>query len=86
MTVDPSYPLFPIFSIICAILMLVMLTTSFIRQSWNLGVMFLCFWLFWELLTSGINAVLWSDNADIKLHVYCDIGELIASTHLLRTN
>ncbi|KAI0027407.1 pheromone A receptor-domain-containing protein [Vararia minispora EC-137] len=35
--------------------------------------LFLAFWLFWELLTNGINAVLWADSADIKLYVYCDI-------------
>jgi hypothetical protein len=86
MAADPTYPLFPIFCITCAALMLSVLTTSLVRQSWNLGVMFLCFWLFWELLTEGINAVIWSDNMEIKLYVYCDIGELIASTHLLPTN
>jgi hypothetical protein len=81
MAADPTYPLFPIFSIVCAVLMLVVLTMRFVRQSWNLGVTFLCFWLFWELLTFGIGAIIWSDNADIKLYVYCDIGQLLFSTH-----
>ncbi|KAI0027420.1 GPCR fungal pheromone mating factor, partial [Vararia minispora EC-137] len=54
-------------------LLLLVLTTSFIRQSWNLGVSFLCFWLFWELFTDGINAIIWADNADLKLYIYCDI-------------
>ncbi|VDC04270.1 unnamed protein product [Peniophora sp. CBMAI 1063] len=43
------------------------------RQSWNLGVAFLCFWLSLETLTNGIDAAIWSDNADVKLLVYCDI-------------
>jgi hypothetical protein len=86
MAADPTYPLFPIFSIASAALMLVLLTTNLFRQSWNLGVTFLCFWLFWENLTGGINTVIWSDNAEIKLYVYCDIGELPAFTYLPPTD
>ena len=83
MAADPTYPLFPIVAIVCATLQFAVLTTGFIRQSWNSGVAFLCFWLFWELLTLGIDAVIWSDNADVKLYVYCDIGELIKYDHPL---
>ena len=72
--VDPTYPLYPIANIISATMLLLVLLTSFIRQSWNLGVTFLCFWLLLENLTNGVNAVIWSDNADVKLYVYCDIG------------
>ena len=72
---DPTYPLYPIACILSAIMLLLVLLTSFVRRSWNLGVAFLCFWLFLENLTGGINAVLWSDNIDIKLYVYCDIGQ-----------
>ncbi|KZV65945.1 STE3-domain-containing protein [Peniophora sp. CONT] len=71
--VDPSYPLYPIACILSAAMLLLVLLTSFIRQSWNLGVAFLCFWLFFENSSSGINAIVWSDNADIRLYVYCDI-------------
>lgn len=75
--VDPTYPLYPVASILAAAMVLLVLLTSFVRQSWNLGVAFLCFWLFLEIFVQGINAVIWSDNADIKLYVYCDIGENI---------
>ncbi|VDC00586.1 unnamed protein product [Peniophora sp. CBMAI 1063] len=71
--VDPTYPLFPIACSIASAMMLLVLLTSFIRQSWNLGVTFLCFWLFFEDLTNAINAIVWSDNTDIKFYVYCDI-------------
>ncbi|VDB87361.1 unnamed protein product [Peniophora sp. CBMAI 1063] len=71
--VDPSYPLYPIASLVSAALLLLVLLTSFIRQSWNLGVAFLCFWLFLQNLTSGISAILWSNNADVKHYIYCDI-------------
>jgi hypothetical protein len=86
MAADPTYPLFPIFSITCAALMLVVLMANFVRKSWNVGVTFLCFWLFWELLIDGIDAVIWADNADVKLYIYCDIGALPASTHLPPTD
>ena len=72
---DPTYPLYPIATSIASAMLLLVLTTSFYRHRWNLGVLFLCFWLFWENLTGTINSVVWSDNADIKLAVYCDIGK-----------
>lgn len=74
--VDPTYPLYPIACIIAAALLFLVLLSSFVRQSWNLGVAFLCFWLLLETLTGGIDAIIWSDNADIKMYVYCDIGML----------
>ena len=71
---DPTYPLYPIATIVAATLLLLLLVSSFVRQSWNLGLAFLCFWMFLENLTGGINAIIWSDNVDVKLYVYCDIG------------
>ncbi|VDC04730.1 unnamed protein product [Peniophora sp. CBMAI 1063] len=70
---DPTYPLYPIACFLSSAMLLLVLLTSFIRRSWNLGVALLCFWLFLGNLTAGINAIIWSDNADIKLYVYCDI-------------
>ena len=77
---DPTYPLYPIASLLAAAMLALVLLTSFIRRSWNLGVAFLCFWLFWENLAFGVDAIIWSDNADVKLYVYCDIGKLIELT------
>jgi pheromone a factor receptor len=74
MAVDPTYPLYPILCIVSAFCMFLILTHSFIRQSWNLAVTFLCVGLFLDNLTHGINAIVWRDNADIKVPVYCDIG------------
>ncbi|KZV59958.1 hypothetical protein PENSPDRAFT_694699 [Peniophora sp. CONT] len=71
--VDPTYPLYPIACILASAMLLLVLTTSFVRQSWNLGVTFLCFWIFLELVTAAVSAIVWSDNADIRLYVYCDI-------------
>ncbi|KZV71051.1 hypothetical protein PENSPDRAFT_752047 [Peniophora sp. CONT] len=71
---DPTYPLLPIATLLSAVMLVLVLLTSFIRQRWNLGVTFLCFWLIVESVTGGANYIIWSDNADVKLWVYCDIG------------
>ena len=76
--VDPSYPLFPIASFLAAMMLLLVLATSLARHTWNLGVSFLCFWFFLGNLKSAVNAIIWSDNADVKLLVYCDIGTPIS--------
>ncbi len=83
MAVDPSYPLFPIASTLCSALLFLVLGTSFMHQSWNLGVAALCFWLFLENLTGGVNAILWVDNAEVKAKVYCDIGTPIPTYNTL---
>ena len=73
--VGPAYPLYPIACFLSVVTLSLVLLNNFIRQNWNFGVASLCFWLFFENLTFGINAIVWSNNADIRLYVYCDIGE-----------
>ncbi|KZV66007.1 fungal pheromone STE3G-protein-coupled receptor [Peniophora sp. CONT] len=72
--VDPSYPLLPIASILAAVMLFLVLLTASIRQQWNFGVALLCFWLLLQNATGAANTIIWSDNADVKLLVYCDIG------------
>ena len=72
--VDPSFPLYPVACVFAATGLFLVLLTSFIRSRWNLGVSFLCFWLFLENLTFAVNSIVWADNGDIKHHVYCDLG------------
>lgn len=74
--VDPSYPLLPVATFISAFILLLVMLSNVVRQRWNLGVTFLCFWLFVEHVTDGANFIIWADNADVKLWVYCDIGKL----------
>lgn len=71
---DPTYPLLPVCKFLSAAMLLLVMLTSLVRQNWNLGVAFLCFWLFTEALVDGTNYIIWSDNTEIKLLVYCDIG------------
>ncbi|VDB86831.1 unnamed protein product [Peniophora sp. CBMAI 1063] len=72
--VDPTYPLFPAASILAAVMLWLVLLTSFVRQNWNLGLVLLCFWLSLQNLVVGVDAIIWSDNADIKYYVWCDIA------------
>ncbi|KZV69629.1 fungal pheromone STE3G-protein-coupled receptor, partial [Peniophora sp. CONT] len=72
-TVDPTYPLLPVAYCLSLAMLLLVLLTGFVRQNWNLGVAFLCFWLLIETLIGAINTIVWSDNAEVKLYVYCDI-------------
>ena len=74
--VDPTYPLLPAATLLSAVMVALVLLTSVVRQNWNLGVIFLCSWLFIETLVNSVNFILWSDNGYIKLFVYCDIGVL----------
>ena len=78
-TIDPTYPFFPIVSFLASFSMLILLLTRIVSQKWNLGVTFLCFWLVLQNLANGINAILWSDNAGVRLYVYCDLGERATS-------
>lgn len=75
MATDPTYPLNPVANIIAAALLSLVLLSNAVRRSWNLALAFLCFWLFLEALTNGIGGIIWADNADVKLYVYCDISE-----------
>ncbi|KZV75247.1 fungal pheromone STE3G-protein-coupled receptor [Peniophora sp. CONT] len=74
---DPTFPLYPIVCVLSSISLLLVLMTTFVRQSWNLGVAFLCFWLPIETLILAVDTIVWADNADVKLYVYCDIATRI---------
>ncbi|KZV64272.1 fungal pheromone STE3G-protein-coupled receptor [Peniophora sp. CONT] len=81
--VDSTYPLLPIMCIIASVLLLVMLLNGLIRQNWNIGVAFLCFWLFVDNVIHAINTIAWSDKFTIKLYIYCDIAthlQVVSST------
>lgn len=71
---DPTYPLYPVLSLVCAAFLALILVLGAMHVSLNRAATFLCFWLFLENLTNGIDAIIWSDNDDVKLAVWCDIG------------
>ena len=55
-------------------MLLLVLMTGFMRQNWNLGVVFLCFWIFVQCVIYAVNTIVWSNNYDVKFYIYCDIG------------
>ena len=83
---DPTYPLLPIAFILSATMLFLVLLTSFIRQNWNFGVTLLCVCLLIEDATAAFDTIVWSDNADIKYYVYCDIGQFFAINHELEVD
>ena len=72
--VDPTYPLYPVACFLSSAMLLSVLLTSFIRQSWNLGVTFLCGWLLLYNLINAVDYIVWSDNDNIKLYFWCDVS------------
>ena len=72
--VDPTYPLYPIACFLSAIMLFLVFFTSFVRQSWNLGVTFLCGWLLLYNLIDAVDYIVWSDNDNIKLYFWCDVS------------
>ena len=53
------------------------LLSSFIRRNYSLGVTYLCLWLLLDDVTGGANYIVWSDNAVVRLVVYCDISSKV---------
>ncbi|KAI0317104.1 pheromone A receptor-domain-containing protein [Amylostereum chailletii] len=76
-TMDPTYPLIPVVSLIAAFLMLLTILTN-VYQTWNAGVLMLCTWLFLSDLIEGVEAIIWSNNADNKAPVWCDISSRVS--------
>ena len=76
---DPTYPLYPVSCLLSVTMLLLVLLSSSVRRSWNFGLTLLCFWLALAIMQNGINSILWSDNADSKFLVYCDIGTSLAA-------
>ncbi|KZV64282.1 STE3-domain-containing protein [Peniophora sp. CONT] len=74
---DPTYPLLPVMCIAASVLLLTMSLNSLVRQNWNTGVAFLCFWLLVDNVIYAVDTIAWSDNSTIKFYIYCDIA-----THL----
>ncbi|KAI0316297.1 pheromone A receptor-domain-containing protein [Amylostereum chailletii] len=74
---DPTYPLVPVVNLIAASLMLLTILITSLRQHWNTGVFMLCLWLSIWSLDQSVDTVVWSDNADNKAPVWCDISSHI---------
>lgn len=69
---DPTYPAVPIANLSCFIFILVVLPWQF--KNWNLGVSIGAIWTGLNCLAMGINTIIWRDNVDFRVPVWCDIG------------
>lgn len=79
---DPTYPAYPIACSLATAALSLILVTSLARQRWNMGIIFLCVWLGLDNFTNIINSIEWSDNSDLKLYAWCDIGACPATCAL----
>lgn len=74
-SMDPTYPLVPLANFAAAFLTLLTFLTAQLRESWNMGVCMLSAWVFITTLSTGIQTVVWRDNADTSIApAFCDIG------------
>lgn len=71
---DPTYPLVPIANIIGCALVLIPLF-HMVTRSWNTGVYVFAFWVFLSCLSFTVNTIVWSNDANDKAPVWCDICE-----------
>ncbi|VDC06349.1 unnamed protein product [Peniophora sp. CBMAI 1063] len=75
---DPTYPLVPVANLLAAFLTFLTFLTTPLRDSWNFGVCMLSVWVSLSCFFTGIQAVIWRDNADTTiLPVFCDIATRI---------
>lgn len=72
---DPTFPLVPIVNMLSIPFVLIPLCTS-IRQRQNVGVVMYATWVCIRCLTVGVNTIVWRDDFDVRIPVWCDISEL----------
>lgn len=71
MSLDPTYPLMPVLNFVGGICALV--PFPWMLQSWNVGAAALSIWVSLKCLNSFINMVVWRDNWELQVPVFCDI-------------
>ncbi|KAH7869322.1 pheromone receptor [Lentinula edodes] len=69
---DPTFPLFPIFAFLGFVLSV--LPLSWHLQAWNSGTCAFMIWTGLACLVTGINSLIWADNALNVAPVWCDIS------------
>ncbi|KAJ4486624.1 pheromone receptor [Lentinula edodes] len=72
---DPTFPLFPLFAFLGFVLSVIPLSWHF--QAWNSGTCAFMIWTGLACLVTGINSIIWADNALNVAPVWCDISSQI---------
>ena len=78
----PGYPAIPVTAFISSALLLLVLITSLERRSWNFGLTMLCFCVFIENFFGAIETVVWRNDAEIRLLVFCDFSKSIDTLYV----
>ena len=74
---DPTFPLVPIANFIGCILVLISLSRGMFRN-WNVGACSFAFWTLLLNLNTGVDTIVWSNNANNVAPVWCDISEYLS--------
>lgn len=74
----------PFASFLAALLVLIPLPGHW--RARNIPTLSIIAWLFLVNVAHGVNTIVWSDNFDLKLLVWCDIGEYCRPTGSVSTN
>ncbi|KAI0309293.1 GPCR fungal pheromone mating factor [Amylostereum chailletii] len=75
---NPAYPLLPIGNFVSAALILISMLNISVRQSWNTGVCVSALWGFLMAIVTGVDAVVWADNASVPVSpIWSDIASHI---------
>ncbi len=69
------YPLTPIGSLIGFVLSVLPLVSRLRFQPWNTGIWMYAFWIGIMNFTNFVNTIIWHNNVDIVVPVWCDIGK-----------
>lgn len=70
------YPITPIGDFIGFILSVLPLVSHSRMQSWNVGIWVCAFWVGTMNLSNFVKMIVWHNNVDIVIPVWCDIGKV----------
>ena len=76
---DPTFPLVLIANLVACLLILLSLSKNMF-QAWNVGACSFAFWTALSSLEVVVNSIIWSDNAENKAPIWCDISEYIQAS------
>ena len=68
------YPLVPVVNIVSAVLIMLSMINASARRSWNTGVLMLGTWVLVMCIIIAVDAIVWADNANDSVPVWCDIS------------
>lgn len=70
---DPTYPLVSVMNLLASILVLIPL--PWFIAHWNAGACAYALWISLDCLRTGVNTIIWADNTNPTIPVWCDISK-----------